>query len=61
VPFLLTALAIDRFFSAFARIRRHYHAIEVVSGLLLIGIGLLMLLNRLTLITNLLTPYLPAF
>jgi len=61
VPFLLTALAIDRFFAAFARIRRHYHAIEVVSGLLLIGIGLLMLLNRLTLITNFLTPYLPAF
>jgi len=61
VPFLLTALAIDRFFSAFARIRRHYHAIEVVSGLLLIGIGVLMLLNRLTLITNFLTPYLPAF
>ena len=61
VPFLLTALAIDRFFSAFARIRRHYHAIEIVSGLLLIGIGVLMLLNRLTLITNFLTPYLPAF
>ena len=61
VPFLLTALAIDRFFAAFARIRRHYHAIEVVSGVLLIAIGLLMLLNRLTLITNFLTPYLPAF
>jgi cytochrome c-type biogenesis protein len=61
VPFLLTALAIDRFFAAFARIRRHYHAIEIVSGLLLIGIGALMLLNRLTLITNVLAPYLPAF
>jgi len=61
VPFLLTALAIDRFFAAFARIRRHYHAIEIVSGLLLIGIGALMLLNRLTLITNFLAPYLPAF
>jgi cytochrome c-type biogenesis protein len=61
VPFLLTAAAINRFFAAFARIRRHYRAIEIVSGLLLIGIGLLMLFNRLTIITNFLTPYLPAF
>jgi cytochrome c-type biogenesis protein len=61
VPFILTALAIDRFFRAFARIRRHYHAVEIVSGLLLIGIGVLILLNRLTLITNYLQPYLPRF
>jgi cytochrome c-type biogenesis protein len=61
VPFLLTALAIDRFFHAFARIRRHYHAIEIVSGLLLVGIGVLILLNRLTLVTNYLQPYLPRF
>ncbi|HEY3380615.1 MAG TPA: cytochrome c biogenesis protein CcdA [Vicinamibacterales bacterium] len=59
VPFLLTALAINKFFAAFARIRKYYHAIEVVSGVLLIAIGLLMLLNRLTIITNFLQPYLP--
>ena len=61
VPFLLTAVAINRFFAAFARIRRHYRAIEMVSGGLLIGIGLLMLLGRMTAITNALTPYLPTF
>jgi cytochrome c-type biogenesis protein len=61
LPFLLTALAINRFFRAFSHIRAHYHAIEVVSGLLLIGIGVLMLANRLTLITRVLQPYLPAF
>jgi cytochrome c-type biogenesis protein len=61
VPFLLTAAAINRFFAAFARIRKHYRAIEIVSGLLLIGVGLLMLFYRLTVITNFLTPYLPAF
>ncbi|RPJ80985.1 MAG: cytochrome c biogenesis protein CcdA [Acidobacteria bacterium] len=60
VPFLLTAAAINKFFAAFTRIRKHYRAIEMVSGMLLIGIGLLMLFNRLTLITNFLTPYLPA-
>ena len=61
VPFLLTAVAINRFFAAFAKIRRHYHAIEMVSGALLIGIGLLMLLDRMTAITNVLQPYLPTF
>ncbi|MBP1634310.1 MAG: Cytochrome biosis protein transrane region [Acidobacteria bacterium] len=60
VPFLLTAAAINKFFAAFARIRRHYRAIEVVSGVLLIGIGVLMLLNRMTAITNVLQRYLPS-
>jgi cytochrome c-type biogenesis protein len=61
VPFLLTSLAVDRFFTAFARIRRYYHAIEIVSGLLLVTIGVLIFTNRLTIIAQYLTPYLPTF
>jgi cytochrome c-type biogenesis protein len=61
LPFLLTALAINQFFTVFKRIRRHYHAIEVVSGLLLVLIGLLIFTNRFTLIAKWLTPYLPTF
>jgi cytochrome c-type biogenesis protein len=61
VPFLLTALAIDRFFEAFARIRRHYRTIEIVSGALLIVIGFLIFTNRFTIIARWLTPYLPTF
>jgi cytochrome c-type biogenesis protein len=61
VPFLLTALAVDRFFTAFARIRRYYHAVEVVSGALLVVIGVLIFTNRFTLIAQWLTPYLPTF
>ena len=61
IPFLVTAVAIDRFFAAFARIRRHYRAIEVVSGLLLVTIGVLMVTNRMSAIAQLLTPYLPTF
>jgi cytochrome c-type biogenesis protein len=61
IPFLLTSLAIDRFFSFTARIRRHYHTIEVVSGGLLVGIGVLIFTGQLTLIVNLLQPYLPTF
>jgi len=61
VPFLITALAVDRFFSAFARIRRYYRAVEIVSGALLVAIGALIFTNRFTLIAQWLTPYLPTF
>jgi cytochrome c-type biogenesis protein len=61
VPFLATAMAIDRFFAAFAKIRRHYHKIEIVSGALLIVIGILIFTNRFTIIAQWLTPYLPVY
>lgn len=61
VPFLATALAIDRFFAAFAKIRRHYHKIELVSGALLVAIGVLIFTNRFTIIAGWLTPYLPVY
>ena len=61
VPFLATALAIDRFFAAFAKIRRHYHKIELVSGALLVVIGLLIFTNKFTIIAGWLTPYLPVY
>jgi cytochrome c-type biogenesis protein len=61
IPFLLTSVAINQFFTAFARIRRYYHAIEVVSGILLVVIGALILTDRFTIIAQWLTPYLPTF
>jgi cytochrome c-type biogenesis protein len=61
VPFFATALAINRFFAAFARIRRYYHAIEIVSGALLVIIGVLIFTNRFTIIAQWLTPYLPVY
>ncbi len=61
IPFLLTSLAIDRFFALSARIRRYYHAIELVSGGLLIAIGVLIFSGQLTLITRYLQPFLPAY
>ena len=61
VPFFATALAINRFFAAFAKIRRYYHAIEVVSGSLLVIIGVLIFTNRFTIIAQWLTPYLPVY
>jgi cytochrome c-type biogenesis protein len=61
IPFLVTGLAINRFFTAFARIRRYYRAIEFVSGGLLVAIGLLIFTDRFTVIARLLQPYLPTF
>jgi len=61
VPFFATALAINRFFVAFAKIRRYYHAIELVSGALLVIIGVLIFTNRFTIIAQWLTPYLPVY
>jgi cytochrome c-type biogenesis protein len=61
VPFIATSLAINQFFAASARLRRHYHAIEVVSGVLLVVVGVLIFTNRFTIIAQYLSPYLPTF
>lgn len=61
IPFLLTSLAINQFFSATKRIRRYYHAIEVTSGVLLVAIGLLIFTGQLTIIVRYLQPYLPTY
>ena len=60
VPFLIAALAIDQFFTVFAKIRKYYHAIEVGSGLLLCAIGVLIFTDRFTIIARWLSPYLPT-
>jgi len=52
VPFLLTSLGIDRFLAFYTRFRRHLHTVEVISGILLIAIGLLVLTRRLTMLSG---------
>ncbi len=61
VPFFAAALAINQFFGALAKIRKHYHKIELVSGALLIVIGLLIFTGRFTLLAQWLSPYLPSY
>ena len=61
VPFIATALAINQFFAASARIRKYYHTIEVVSGVLLVIVGALIFTNKFTIIAQYLSPYLPTF
>jgi cytochrome c-type biogenesis protein len=61
VPFLLTSLMVNRFFKAFAKIRRHYRLVEITAGVLMVTVGVLIFTNRFTIITQYLTPYLPTF
>jgi len=48
IPFLLTALGISRFLRFYQRFRKHLHAVEVGSGALLLFVGALIFVNRLT-------------
>jgi cytochrome c-type biogenesis protein len=52
VPFLLTSVGIERFLKFYTRFRSHMHALEVASGALLIGLGILLLLGKFTLLSN---------
>ncbi len=45
VPFLVTALLLDRATALMSRMRRHMQAVSIFTGLLLVAIGLLMLSN----------------
>jgi cytochrome c-type biogenesis protein len=52
IPFLLTSLGVDRFLAFYGKFRRHLHAVEVCSGILLIAIGVLIFLNNLKLLSG---------
>ncbi len=55
IPFLLTALGISRFLRFYQRFRKHLHAVEVSSGVLLLFVGGLVFVNRLTWLSGKLT------
>src|SRR5438876_8535354 len=48
IPFLLTALGIGQFIAFYKNFRNHLHAVEVSSGALLLAVGSLVFVNRLT-------------
>ena len=52
IPFLLTALGINQFLGFYQRFRRYLHAVEVGSGVLLLAVGSLIFVNRLTLLSG---------
>jgi cytochrome c-type biogenesis protein len=52
VPFLLTGLGINKFLSFYKNFRRHLHKVEVVSGVVLILVGLLVMTGQSTLLAS---------
>ena len=48
IPFLLAALGMERFLSVSTFLKKHFRLIEILSGLLLVGVGLLILTDELT-------------
>jgi cytochrome c-type biogenesis protein len=55
IPFLVTALGIGGFLRFYQKFRRHLHTVEVFSGVLLLAVGALVFLNRLTWLSGKLT------
>ena len=52
IPFLLTGLGLSQFLRFYGRFRKHLQVVEVLSGVLLIGIGVLMAFNKFTMLSG---------
>jgi cytochrome c-type biogenesis protein len=61
VPFLLSAVAIERFSAFFQRMRKQMVWVSRVSGAVLIGIGVLLVTNYFTVLASWLTTITPEF
>jgi cytochrome c-type biogenesis protein len=48
IPFLLTSVALNQFLGFYGRFKKHFHTVEVVSGALVIAIGVLIMTGSLT-------------
>ncbi|HEY2383824.1 MAG TPA: cytochrome c biogenesis protein CcdA [Terriglobia bacterium] len=48
IPFLLTSLALNQFLAFYGRFKKHFHTVEVVSGALVIAVGVLILTGSLS-------------
>lgn len=46
IPFLAAGWSIDYFFRAFARVKKHFHKIEVFSGVMLMAVGMLLVTDQ---------------
>ncbi len=60
LPFILTALAVNRFFEALLKIKKYFRVIEIVSGFLLMAIGILIFFGSLGFISGWLVQVFPV-
>src|SRR5687768_1679395 len=61
VPFLLSAIAVERFLDFFTRMKRQMGWITRTSGILMIAIGILMITDYFTVLATVLNQYTPEF
>lgn len=59
VPFLLSAVAVERFLAFFTRVKRQMNWITRTSGVLMIAVGILMVTNYFTVLATLLQGFTP--
>jgi cytochrome c-type biogenesis protein len=60
IPFVLAGLSVDRFFRLSSGVRKRFRVIEIVSGVLLIAIGLLIFFNMLGWLSSAVNQLLPG-
>jgi cytochrome c-type biogenesis protein len=61
VPFLLSAIAIDRFSAFFQRMKKQMVWVSRISGVIMIGVGLLLVTNYFTILASWLNSLTPDF
>ncbi len=61
IPFLVSALALELFLEAFSRFRRFLPTVQFLSGLLLVGLGILLVTGTFTMLSTYLIRFTPEF
>lgn len=59
IPFILAGLSISVFYAPFNRMKRHLPKIEMISGILLVIVGILIMTNYLTIISAYISQWFP--
>lgn len=52
IPFLLTSCAIDRFLIFYSRFRNHLRTLEIMSGVVMIAVGMLVFTRHFTIVSS---------
>jgi len=52
IPFLLTSFGFNSFLGFYSKFKRHFHTLEVVSGVLVILVGVLFVTNKMTMLNS---------
>jgi cytochrome c-type biogenesis protein len=59
IPFFITAVSFNTFLGVFGWVKKHFRTVEIISGLLLVAIGVLMFIGSFGYIAGVLNQWLP--